>query len=234
MLALVQAILLASNLVQVGAPACPPAHTEVRVSEDIKPPQIDENKTNEQLKSMSVKDAVTTDPKFTENGVTTATIAVDSEIRTKSSGPEAGPVCVSPSVISIKVSTAPNVYIDGSHGACRQNVFLGHEMGHVVIDKTLIDRFLPIFRARVAEMAEAIGAVPASSYDDSSAIRERMEEKINAMLSVTYDSMAVERAAAHKLHDSPDEYRRVSTACPPITVNAPDTRPAPISRDGNF
>jgi hypothetical protein len=231
---LVQAILLASNLIQVGAPACPPAHTEVRVSEDIKPPQIDESKTNEQLKSMTVKDAVTTDPKFTENGVTTATIAVDSEIRTKSSGPESGPVCVSPSVISIKVSTAPNVYIDGSHGACRQNVFLGHEMGHVVIDKTLIDRFLPIFRARVAEMADAIGSVPASSYDDSSAVRARMEEKINAMLSVTYDSMAIERALAHREHDSPDEYRRVSTACPPVTVNAPDTRPMPLSRNGSF
>ena len=186
------------------------------------------------LKAMRVADAVSKDPKFAETvGITAATISVDSEIRTKSSGTEKGPVCISPSVISIKLSTAPNVYIDVSHGACRQNVAIGHEMGHVEIDRQLIDRFLPIFRSRIAAMADAIGNVPAPSYDDSSMVRERIEDKINAMLSVTYDSMSIERALKHQQHDSPDEYRRVSMACPAVTVNTPVAAPRSRSHNGN-
>jgi hypothetical protein len=234
MMMLVPAILVASNLMQVSATICPPGHTEVRVSEDIQPPRIDDSKTNDQLKLMTVKDSVTKDPRFVETvGLTAATISVDSEIRTKSSGTEKGPVCVSPSVISIKLSTAPNVYIDVSHGACRQNVAMGHEMGHVQIDHNLIDRFVPIFRSRIATMADAIGTMPAASYDDSSTIRERIEEKINAMLSVTYDSMAIERALEHQQHDSPEEYRRVSTACPAVSVNPPSAAPRLRSHDGS-
>jgi hypothetical protein len=234
MMTLVPAILIASNLIHVSETVCPPSHTEVRVTQDVKPPRIDETKTNEQLKAMRITDALTNDPKFVETtGITSATISVDSEIRTKSSGPDGGPVCISPLVISVKLSTLPNVYVDASHGACRLNVAMEHEMGHVAIDRQLIDRYMAVFRSRIASMADAIGNVPAASYDTSSAIRERIEDKINAMLSVTYDTMAVERALEHQDHDSPAEYRRVSMACPAVTVNTPATAPHPPGHDGN-
>ena len=233
MMTLIPAILMASSLIQVSAPACPPNHTEIRVSQDVKPPRIDDSKTGEQLKTMNVKDALSNDPKFAETvGLTAATISVDSEIRTKSSGPEQGPICIAPSVITIKLSTAPNVYIDSSHGACRQNVAIGHEMGHVRIDRELIDRFVPIFRSRITTMVDAIGAATAPSYADSASVRERIEDKINAMLSVTYDSMAIERTLAHKEHDSPEEYRRVSMACPTVSVNPPIVAPRPGADHG--
>jgi hypothetical protein len=232
MMMLVPAILVASNLMQVSA-VCPPSHTEVRVSQDVKPPRIDDTKTNEQLKALKVNDALTNDPKFAETtGITAATISVDSEIRTKSSGPEKGPICVWPSVISIKLSTAPTIYVDASHGTCRQSGAMEHEMEHVAIDRNLIERYMPIFRSRVAAMADAIGSVPAASYDTSSIVGERIEEKINAMLSVTYDSMATERALAHRHHDSPEEYRRVGAACPAVSVDAPATAPHPHGRSG--
>jgi hypothetical protein len=182
---------------------------------------------------MNLADVLTGDLKFAETtGITAATISVDSEIRTKSAGPESGPVCISPSVISIKLSTAPTIYIDTSHGSCRRNVALEHEMEHVAIDRALIDRYMPIFRSRIAAMADAIGNVKAPSYDDLPKARERIEEKINAMLSVTYDLMAAERAAVQQQHDSPEEYRRVSAACPTIEVNQPDTAPHPHAKPG--
>jgi hypothetical protein len=230
----VPAVLVASNFIQAGATVCPPNHTEIRVTEDIKPPRIDNSKTNEQLKAMKVNDALTNDPKFVETtGITAATISVDSEIRTKSSGPEKGPVCISPSVVSIKLSTAPTVYVDASHGTCRQTVAMEHEMQHVAIDRNLIDRYVPIFRSRIAAMADAIGSVSADSYDTSSMVRERIEEKINAMLSVTYDAMSAERFLAQREHDSLEEYRRVSVACPAISVNAPSSAPHPHTRAGD-
>lgn len=225
---LLPAVLVASHLIQVSATVCPPSHTEVRVSQDVKAPRIDDTKTNEQLKAMNLADVLPGDLKFAETtGITAASISVDSEIRTKSVGPETGPVCISPSVITIKLSVAPTIYVDASHGTCRRSVAMEHELGHVAIDRALIERYVPIFRARVGAMADAIGNVRAPSYDDLAKARERIEDKINAMLSVTYDSMAAERVAAHQQHDSPDEYRRVGMACPNIEVNQPDTAPHP-------
>jgi len=225
---LLPAVLVASHLIQVSATVCPPSHTDVRVSEEVKPPRIDETRTNEQLKAMNISDVLPGDLKFAETtGITAASISVDSEIRTKSVGPENGPVCISPSVITIKLSVAPTIYVDASHGTCRRNVAMEHELGHVAIDRALIDRYVPIFRARVGAMADAIGNVRAPSYEDLAKARERIEDKINAMLAVTYDSMTAERAGLHQLHDSPEEYRRVSGSCATVEVNQPDTAPHP-------
>lgn len=231
---LLPAVLVASHLLQVSVTVCPPSHTEVRVYQDIKPPRIDESKTVEQLKAMNLSDILPGDLKFADTtGITASTITVDSEIRTKSTGPESGPVCISPSVITVKLSAAPTIYIDTSHGACRRNVALEHEMEHIAIDQALIDRYVPIFRSRIAAMADAIGNVKAPSYDDLAKVRERIEDKVNAMLSVTYDSMAAERAAVQQQHDSPEEYRRVSAACPTVEVNPPATAPHPHTQSNH-
>lgn len=231
---LVPAILLASNLIQVSVPACPPKQTEIRISQDVRPPRIDLSKTQDQLKTMKVADPVTNDLKFADTiGITDATISVDSEIRTTSAGPANGPVCVWPSIVSIKLSTAPTIYVDVSHGACRQAAAMEHEMRHVAIDRELIARFLPIFRARVTRMTEAIGSVAAPSNDDLSSVRERIEEKINAMLAVTYDSMAAERGLLQQAQDSPQEYRRISNACSAVSVDAPSVAPHVQPRHGN-
>ena len=222
MMTVLPAFLLASHLVQASAVACPANHTDVRISENITPPRTDTSKTADQLKAMRFSDAVSTDPKFTETaGVTDASIVLDSEVRTASSGPESGPFCVWPSVITVTLSTAPIIYVDASHGPCRQAAALAHEMGHVDIDRRMIERFVPIFRSRVMGMAEAIGSAAATDRDQLQTVRSHIEDKVNAMLSITLDALNVERLKAQHAHDSPEEYERLSTACPAATVGVP-------------
>jgi len=217
---LMSALLVVSGLTSVSAKPCPSTHTDIRVSEELKPPLIDDSKTSDQLKAMRLTNALTNDPSFVETvGLTAATISVSTEIRTRSSGSENTAGCVSLGLISIKISTAPNVYIAAGHGLCLQNVAMGHEMGHVEIDRNLIDRFVPIFRTRLASLAEAIGSSRSPSHEDWLTIRERVDDQINSTLSHINDSMAIERALEHADHDSPAEYRRVSMACPGVSVN---------------
>jgi hypothetical protein len=224
------ALLVSSDLMQSSPAGCPPYQTEVRISEDIAAPRIDQTKSTSQLKMMKTDDAVTKDPKFMETtGLTDATVSVDAEIRTSSSGSENGPACIWPSVVSLKISTAPIIYIDGSHGQCRQSISLEHEMGHVAIDRHLIQRYIPIFHDRVTVMAEAVGSTFVASRDKLPTARARIEEKINAMIAVTFDAMSDERASAQQAHDSMEEYRRVSDACPPISVITPSGMPHPRS-----
>jgi hypothetical protein len=223
---LLPALFMAWGLTLPAVAACPPGHTEVRVTENIVQPKIDFSKTSDQIKASKVGDAPMGDYKYAEmTGITDAAISIDSEIRTTASGPPNGPACIWPSVISVKISTAPIIYVDVSHGECRKAVALEHEMGHVEIDRQVIAQYIPIVRNHVTLMAEAIGSVAAPSYDGLAIARGRIEDKINALLTVIDDSLVADRAAAAAAHDTPDEYRRVSMACPTITVDAPGIAP---------
>jgi hypothetical protein len=225
---LLPAVLVAWGLTLPAVAACLPGHTEVRVTENIVPPKIDFSKTSDQIKSSKVGDAPMGDYKYAEmTGITDAVISIDSEIRTTASGPPNGPACIWPSVISVKLSTAPIIYVDASHGECRKAVALEHEMGHVALDQQVIERYIPIVRNHVALLAEAIGSVAAPSYDGLAVARERIEDKVNALLTVIDDALIADRAAAAAAHDSPEEYRRVTMACPTITVDAPSIAPHP-------
>ncbi|HEX4506643.1 MAG TPA: hypothetical protein VH722_13000 [Alphaproteobacteria bacterium] len=225
-------MLLATGLVPVSADVCPPPQTEIRVSGAISAPSIDDSRSLDQLKAMNLKGTLPEGMKSADTvGITAATISVDSEIRTRNAGPANGPTCVWPSVVSVKLSSAPNIYVDSSHGKCRQDVATRHELRHVEIDKDIIERYLPIFRARLKAMTDAIGAVQIASPDDLPKARGRIEEKINAMLSVTYDMLASDRGQAQADFDSPAEYRRVSAACSGVSVDAstvPAARPPSI------
>ncbi len=219
-------LLVASWLALPAAGACPSNHTEVRVTENIVPPKIDFSRNSEQIKASKIGDAPMGDYKYAEmTGITDAAISIDSEIRTTASGPPNGPACIWPSVISVKLSTTPIIYVDASHGECRKAVALEHEMGHVAIDRQVIERYIPIVRNHVALLAEAIGSVPAPSYDGLAVARGRIEDKINALLAVIDDSLVADRAAAAVAHDSPEEYLRVSRACPAITIEPASIAP---------
>ncbi|HTJ62552.1 MAG TPA: hypothetical protein VL899_01975 [Alphaproteobacteria bacterium] len=223
---LLPTLLVASLLAWPAMAACEPRQTEVRVTESVAQPKIDFSKTANQIKDLKTGDTMANDFKYAEmTGVTDATISVDSEIRTTASGPANGPACIWPSVISVKLSTAPTIYVDASHGDCRKNVALEHEMGHVESDRQVIERYIPIVRNHVTLLAEAIGSVPASSYDSLSAVRGRIEDKVNALLTVIDDALIADRAAAAQAHDTLDEYRRVSMACQSVTVDTPGTAP---------
>jgi hypothetical protein len=223
---LLPTLLAALQLALPAMATCEPRQTEVRVTENIAQPRIDFSKTAEQIKKLKLGDAAASDFKYAEmTGLTDASISVDSEIRTTASGSANGPSCIWPSVISVKLSTAPTIYIDASHGNCRKNVALEHEMGHVAIDRQVIERYIPIIRSHVSILAEAIGSVSVPSSDGLATARERIEDKVNALLSVIDDSLIADRAEAAHAHDTPEEYRRVSVACRTISIDSAPSAP---------
>ena len=117
------------------------------------------------------------------------------------------------------LSTAPTVYVGADHGACLRDVGLGHEMQHVAIDRNVIDFYGPIFRRQINAMIDAMNSAAPSPGLDVQSWRQRIEEKINAVISVQSDALNFNRAARHRILDSPEEYRRLSAACPQVTVD---------------
>jgi hypothetical protein len=92
-------------------------------------------------------------------------------------------------------------------------------MQHVAIDRKVIDTYAPIFRRQVGAMVEAMNSATPSPGLDIPSWRARIEEKINAVISVTSDSLNTDRAVQHRTLDSPMEYLRLSYACPQVTMD---------------
>ncbi len=198
---------------------CPSNRTEIRISQKITPPRIDETKSEAQLATMRFTESVASDRRFLQlTGLTVAGIAVDQEIRFARGGPESGPYCVWPSVVTVTLSTAPTIYIVASHGPCLMTLGLEHERRHVAVNQDIVARYATIFRGRLAAMAEAIDQDRAPA-GDAQAARDRMEEKIGAIVSVTSDLMYADWATDQRAVDSPAEYRRISDACPQVILN---------------
>jgi len=220
MLAFAGSILVAGNAA-ASVPTCPTSHTDIRISKDVEAPHVDYSKRATQLETMNFRDPVATNRTFARvAGLTVAAIAIDSEIRIASTGTSAGePACAWPSVVTVKLSTAPTVYVGADHGTCSREVGLGHEMQHVGIDKKVIDSYGPIFRRRIDAMIDAMNSAAPEPGLDIDSLRARIEEKINAVISVTSDSLNDDRANQHRTLDSPAEYLRLSYACPMVTVD---------------
>ena len=212
------ALLVFARGAAASVPACPAEHTDVRIAKEVAEPHVDFSKRADQLQSMNFRDSVASDRSFAQvAGLTVASIAVDSEIRIASTAGE--PTCAWPSVVSIRISTAPTVYVGSDHGTCLRQVGLGHEMEHVAIDRNVIDTYGPIFRQRLDAMVNAMNSAAPEPGLDLDSLRSRIEEKINAVIAVTSDSLNDDRASKHRKLDSPQEYRRLSYACPQVTVD---------------
>jgi len=203
-------------------PACPGEHTDVRISKKVAEPRVDYSKRSSQLETMKFTDPVASDRGFTRvAGLTVAAIAVDSEIRIASSAATAPgeATCAWPSVVTVTLSTAPTVYVGADHGICSREVGLNHEMEHVGIDRNVIEAYGPIFRQRLGAMVDAMNSAAPEAGLDVDAARSRIEEKINAVIAVVADSLNDDRSSRHRKLDSPQEYRRLSYACPQVTVD---------------
>ena len=212
---------LASNLVLAEAQACEPDAADVRVETRIDAPRVDRTKNGDQLQAMQFDGSVTSNRRFALwTGLTVGGIAVDSEIRIANDSTGKS-VCAWPSAITITLSTSPTVYIVGTNSPCQQTIGLDHEMEHVALDRQIIERYVPIFRRNITDMAAAIDANASPSERDLKTQRRRIEEKINAMIAVVADRMNSDRDGVQKSFDSVEEYTRVSNACPQTTINAP-------------
>ena len=215
---MIWAVFLLISPAVAGTTNCPANRTEVRLAEKITPTQIDDSKTEGQLRSMRFDLPVASDRRFLGlTGLTVSGITVDEEIRFARSGSDTGPFCVWPSVVTITLSASANIYVTADHGQCLQMLGLEHERRHVAVTQNIVDRYATVFRHRVGSMATAIDTDRSSPIDDPQMVRSRMEEKISAMVSVTSDLLYGDWAADQRAVDSPAEYRRISNACLQVT-----------------
>jgi hypothetical protein len=218
-LALLPICVIATMPAQANTASCPDYPTEVRISEKVTPPRIDDTKEESQLASMRFDGPVASTRRFLSlTGLTVSGITVDQEIRFASQGPESGPSCVWPSVVTVTLATSPVIYLVSSHGQCLKTLGLEHEKKHVTVDHSVITDYAFVFRNRVGKMVDAIGQDNNHPTRDPQQLRNRIEEKVNAIIAVTSDMMFSDWKLQQLAVDSAAEYQRISSACSQVEI----------------
>jgi hypothetical protein len=119
----------------------------------------------------------------------------------------------------VTLSTAPVIYLVANRGQCLLAQGLEHERRHVTVNQSLVGRYGPVFREWVNSMTAAISQDQHPPTADPQQLRSRIEEKVNAIISVTSDRMYADWKTDQQAVDSPEEYRRIRNACPQVTVD---------------
>ncbi len=215
---LVLAALLAAVPFTPLAQACPADAPAIRVVAHTSQARIDLRRNAQQMAAMGVDDRIV-DPEFSAlAGLTDATIAVDSEVRTVIRTPKARgtgePICVLLDAIEVTISTAPVVYVDASRGACQVRAALEHERKHVATDEAIVARFLPILQRQLADQIRAIPPSAAGSTAEAIAAQGRLETRANAIIAADGDALLAARDAVQRSLDTSEDYQQVSDSCP--------------------
>jgi hypothetical protein len=199
-----------------SAQTCPSHPADIRVVEQIAPPAFDYSKSDAELTRMKYSEGTTAD--FANHrivGLTVASIVATTHVWITSA--PAGPdrLCAWPSAVTLTVSTRPTVYVSAAHGHCNLDETKAHEMKHVAIDRSVIDRYMPVFRSE-AERAIAeigtIGPIPRAQLPD---IQQEIHDRVREATRRALAALNVDRSVEQRALDTPAEYDRLRQACRP-------------------
>jgi hypothetical protein len=95
-------------------------------------------------------------------------------------------------------------------GSCGYHEVLDHEAGHVAIDRDVVAAYLPRLRELLADELRRVGVIRASSFGGAETV---LNDAIHDYLRELGSNIASARDQRQREHDSPEEYRQLSTSC---------------------
>lgn len=210
----VGSITLLSYLVLATAAPCPSNPTDIHVVEKIERPSIDLSKSDKELTDIKYGSPMATDRSdHRVIGLMVARIVATTHVRITSIPIGSGQFCAWPSMVTVTLSTAPTVYVSAAHGKCNLDTTLAHEMRHVAIDSSIIDRYMPVFRNEIESAVTELGTIGPVSRPYLPAIQQEIHDRIHAATSRTFTVLNAERSVEQQKLDSVAEYDRLSRVC---------------------
>lgn len=117
--------------------------------------------------------------------------------------------------VDVEISLAPVVYVarEYEQGTCRHDVILEHELGHVAIDRQVVNEFSHIIGKAVQQAVNEAGLQGPFRLEDIDTRRAEMMEYISNVVNAKWMLMKNDVQRRQQAHDSYEEYERVQNAC---------------------
>lgn len=95
-------------------------------------------------------------------------------------------------------------------GSCAYNAIYEHELKHIAVNKTVLEKYADIIRQNLIDQLPIIGV---SEQENMAYAEQTLRKKINDMVLQQLTAMREENAARQAEVDSEDEYARVAASC---------------------
>lgn len=150
------------------------------------------------------------------SGLTKGNITVERNITFKTSTESnSNLACIWAEAIMVDVHLVDTVYIANSYapGSCEFRETYNHEIKHVNVDRTVLNKYIPYLKSRLAMAASLLGVKGPMPASQVSAVKNRMSDRIRQEIDNVVDQMQQERATQQNYVDTASEYERVSRSC---------------------
>lgn len=150
------------------------------------------------------------------SGLTKGNINVEREVEFRTSVEQnSGVSCIWPIRITVDVHLIDTVYIANQYspGSCEFRETYNHEIKHVNVDRTVLNKYVPYIKSRIQMTANMLGVQGPVSDKELPRLRKNMSEKIRLEVDNIIDQLQNERSRRQNDVDTESEYERVSRSC---------------------
>ncbi len=130
--------------------------------------------------------------------------------------PVTGSACLSVSHVRVTVSYVPEILIvrDYQPQSCRYRTTFDHELKHVTTDLLVINDFLPVMKSGMQAVVDRMPTQGPLDPSEVAAQQVRIQDVLQQSLSQIAERMSTEKRRQQGMVDTPEEYNRLSQACP--------------------
>jgi len=123
-------------------------------------------------------------------------------------------VCISVSDIEMEIKMEQTVYIPSKHtkDSCMYKQVMIHEMKHVETNNRIIEKYAPMFEAKLKEAADKLGVVSVSKRNLNN-MNIKISNYLKQAVSALFSRMQAEKIYEQQKIDTLAEYERVRRAC---------------------
>ncbi len=126
-----------------------------------------------------------------------------------------GSGCIWITQVTVTLNYQPTIYVSREYQpeTCYRRAVLEHEHKHVMIDRQLIQDYLPVLQQAAQTAAQATGVIGPVSEGELQAISGNLENQLSVQLKTAMDQLSAERNRRQAMVDTPQEYARVQAQC---------------------
>lgn len=127
-----------------------------------------------------------------------------------------GGLCVWYKEINIDIEIDPTIHIarEVHEDKCMNQAVLAHEMGHVKIDRQLVNEYSSKIGQALYDELKQRGFVAFVPMKEMQSAGYRMQKTVYQIVEHEYKRMELDRIDRQRAHDTLEEYNRVSQECP--------------------
>jgi len=180
--------------------------------------QIDNTRSMQSLRKESIDGPIQVhqNRNYQVSGLTKGNISVERNITFKTSTEnQNNTACIWADAIMVDVHLVDTVYIANNYtpGSCEFRETYNHEIKHVNVDRTVLNKYIPYLKSRVTMAANLLGVRGPMPSHRIETEKSQMSERIRQEIDNVVDQMQQERSTQQNYVDTADEYQRVSRSC---------------------